>query len=179
MRTPALLAFAALLPAETSVADQFAELVDMARTAGPPSISAEATIYYLDPEGVLLKVEQGTNDWWCIAPSLALLGPKVPMCGDAVALDWFLAWIHHEEPTPGAMGFIYALGGGRDASVTDPFGSSPVGNRPWITTGPHMMVVNVPDEILAVHPVASSPDMSAPCVVWAETPFRHLRLPIE
>ncbi len=179
MRTPALIALAALLPAEPSVADSFAELVEMAKTAGPPSISAEATIYYLDAAGVLLKVEDGTNDWWCIAPSLALLGPKVPMCGDAVALDWLLAWINHEEPTPGAMGFIYALAGGRDASLVDPFRPAPAGNRPWVTTGPHLMVVNVPDEVLAVYPVASSPDLSVPCVVWTETPFVHLRIPVE
>lgn len=166
------------LPA-CALAESFREQRVMAATAAPASIADGATYYYLDPEGVLLQIRAGTNGWWCIAPSLAPGGPSVPLCGDAVALDWLRAWIERREPTPGAPGIIYALAGGRDASAVNPFKAAPDGNRPWIVTGPMLMIVNPPEAELALHPASERPDTSAPYVMWPDTPFAHLRLPVE
>jgi hypothetical protein len=160
-------------------ADSFGDLKEIAATAAPASIADRATYYYLDPEGVFMQLSEGTNGLWCIAPSLALRGPRVPMCGDAVALEWLRAWIDGREPTPGAPGIIYALAGGRDASAVNPLKAEPDGNLPWIETGPMMMIVNPPDAELALYPATEHPDTSMPYVMWSETPFAHLRLPVE
>lgn len=177
---PTALAAAAVLTSPAlSHADSFRELKELAATAAPPSISTMAAYYYLDPDGVLMTLRAGTNGWWCIAPSLARRGPMVPMCGNAVGLDWLKAWIDGREPTPGAPGFIYALAGGRDASALDPFKAEPDGNLPWLETGPMVMIVNPSDAELTLYPATAYPDTSAPYVMWPDTPFSHLRLPVE
>lgn len=177
LATLALLASQALAPA--ALAESFGWTIRTAETAAPPAISAEATVYYMDPLGVVLQVRRGTNGWWCMAPSQADLGPRVPLCGDAVALDWLRSWLGQDSPTPGASGVIYALAGGRDASAVNPFRAEPVGTHPWLVTGPHVMIVNPPAEVMALYPARAEPDTSAPYVMWPETPFAHLRLPVE
>ena len=168
-----------LAPASPSRADSFGTMIEIAATAAPASVTEGATYYYLDPTGVLMQIQAGTNGWWCISPSLAWRGPKVPMCGDRVAFDWLRAWIDGAEPTPGAQGIIYALAGGHDASAVNPLKAAPDGDLPWLVTGPMMMIVNLPEAESALYPAMEHPDTSAPYVMWPDTPFAHLRLPVE
>ncbi len=168
-----------LVPASPSRADSFGTLIELAATAAPASVTDGATYYYVDPTGVFMQIQAGTNGWWCISPSLAWRGTRVPMCGDAVSLDWLKAWIDGAEPTPGAQGIIYALAGGHDASAVNPLKPAPDGNVPWLVTGPMMMIVNPPEAELALYPATEHPNTSAPYVMWPETPFAHLRVPVE
>ena len=62
-------------------------------------------------------------------------GPD-PMCFDANAGKWVNAWVHHQPPPAGAVGLMYMLEGGTDASNTDPYATKPTAENNWITTGP-------------------------------------------
>ena len=46
-------------------------------------------------------------------------GPD-PMCLDANAMEWAKAWMGHQTPPAGKVGFMYMLAGGTDASNMDP-----------------------------------------------------------
>ena len=101
-----------------------AALIASAETAAPKAVSAGATIYAAGEDGQMRIVRDGTNGWWCMPDSPATPGPD-PMCGDANAMEWAMAWIGHKEPPAGKVGFIYMLAGGTDASNTDPFATGP------------------------------------------------------
>jgi len=65
-------------------------------------------------------------------------GPD-PMCMDAAAMAWAHAWISHEMPPKGKIGFMYMLKGGTDASNTDPYATQPTTSNNWLQTGPHVI----------------------------------------
>ena len=77
----------------------------------------------------------------------------------------------------GAVGVMYMLEGGTDASNTDPYATKPTADNDWVKTGPHVMIVGS-KEILAGHPSGGKPDTSVPYVMWAGTPYAHLMVPM-
>src|SRR5919112_1163859 len=99
-------------------------------------------------------------------------GPD-PMCFDQNAANWVQAWVGHKPPPANAVGLMYMLEGGTDASNTDPYAKQPTADNDWVKTGPHIMVVGSKD-ILAGHPAGAKPDTAAPYVMWAGTPYAHL-----
>ncbi|HEX9858989.1 MAG TPA: hypothetical protein VGA75_11595, partial [Paracoccaceae bacterium] len=101
-----------------------------------------------------------------------------PMCGDANSMEWAKAWLGKTEPPAGKVGFMYMLVGGADGSNTDPYATEPTEGNNWITTGPHVMVVNFGD-MMAGYPEEPTPDTSQPYVMWAGTPYAHLMIPVE
>ena len=64
------------------------------------------------------------------ADSPATPGPD-PMCMDANAAKWAMAWIGKQPPPANTVGVMYMLEGGTDASNTDPYATA----RPPTTTG--------------------------------------------
>ncbi|HUR43601.1 MAG TPA: hypothetical protein VMZ01_05810 [Aestuariivirga sp.] len=88
-------------------------------------------------------LREGKNGWWCMPDNPATPGPD-PMCSDANAMEWAMAWIGKTEPPKGKLGFIYMLAGGTDASNTDPYATAPTADNNWVETGPHVMVLTPP-----------------------------------
>jgi hypothetical protein len=150
--------------------------VKSAESAAPASIAHNASIVTMDASGNATIVRKGTNDWTCIPDSPATPGPD-PMCADANAMKWADAWIHHKPAPAGAVGVMYMLEGGTDASNTDPYATKPTAENDWVKTGPHLMIVGS-KEVLAGYPSGAKPDTSAPYVMWAGTPYAHLMIPI-
>ena len=111
-----------------------------------------------------------------MADSPATPGPD-PMCGDANAMEWAMAWMSKTTPPAGKIGFIYMLAGGTDASNTDPYASAPADGNSWIKTGAHVMVLNAVD-MMAGYPKEADPDTTKPYVMWPGTPYAHLMIPI-
>jgi hypothetical protein len=103
-------------------------------------------------------------------------GPDA-MCLDANAMEWAGAWIAHKDPPANKMGFGYMLAGGSDASNTDPFATKPKDGDTWITTGPHVMVLNIGDHFAGYPTTAADP--SKPYVMFPGTPYAHLMLPVK
>ena len=147
-----------------------------AQSAAPASISANASIVKVAADGAMTELRKGTNGWTCMPDAPATPGPD-PMCFDASAGKWVDAWLHHKPPPQGAVGLMYMLEGGTDASNTDPYATKPTAENDWVKTGPHIMIVGS-KEILAGHPSGGKPDTTVPYVMWAGTPYAHLMVPI-
>ena len=124
--------------------------VQSAESAGPASIAHDASVVTVDDKGAMTVVRKGTNGWTCMPDAPNTPGPD-PMCFDANAGKWVDAWVHHKAPPAGAVGLMYMLEGGTDASNTDPYATKPTADNDWIKTGPHVMVVGSKD-ILSGHP---------------------------
>src|SRR5690242_21062768 len=156
---------------------QNTDAIASAESAAPASISSKATIVQMDAKGPMQVLRKGTNGWTCMPDSPATPGPD-PMCFDANAGKWAEAWVGHKPPPAGAVGVMYMLEGGTDASNVDPYAKQPTSANAWINTGPHIMVVGS-KEILAGYPSGATPDTSAPYVMWAGTPYAHLMIPVK
>jgi hypothetical protein len=181
MKTLVLLVTATAMPlaivARPALADDEAALIKSAESAAPAAIASNAAIYGVDDKGSMKTLREGKNGWWCMPDSPATPGPD-PMCGDANAMEWAMAWIGKTAPPKGKVGFMYMLAGGTDASNTDPYATSPTETNNWIKTGPHVMVMNAMD-MMAGYPTDANPDTSKPYVMWSGTPYAHLMLPVK
>jgi hypothetical protein len=147
-----------------------------AQSAAPSAISSKAAIVSFTDKGPMTTLRKGTNGWTCMPDAPDTPGPD-PMCFDANAGKWAEAWISHKPPPAGAVGVMYMLEGGTDASNVDPYAKKPTATNAWIKTGPHIMIVGS-KEVLAGYPSGATPDTAAPYVMWAGTPYAHLMVPV-
>ena len=168
---------AVTLPAAKLARAGDSELIKSAESAAPAAIAAGAAIYAVGADGKMKTLRKGTNGFWCMPDSPATPGPD-PMCGDANAMEWAMAWIGKKDPPKGKVGFMYMLAGGTDASNTDPYATAPAADNNWVKTGPHVMVMNAMD-MMAGYPAEAKPDTSKPYVMWAGTPYQHLMMPVK
>jgi hypothetical protein len=177
-----LLTVAALLAASSMVAIQVAaqddaEMIKSAEAAAPTALSSGAAIYVMDDKGAMRTLREGTNDYWCMPDGTVSPGID-PMCGDANAMEWLMAYAAKKEPPAGKVGFIYMLAGGSDSSNTDPYAMEPAPGDEWVSTPSHVMIVNAP-EMMQGYPQDAKPDTSKPYVMYANTPYAHLMLPVD
>ena len=149
--------------------------VASAAAAAPESIGSKATIVQAQADGSMKTLRAGSNGWTCMPDNPQTPGHD-PMCMNANGLKWAQAWMAHKDPPAGAVGLMYMLEGGSDASNTDPYGTRPNDGQ-WVETGPHVMVVGS-KEILSGYPSGAKPDTKAPYVMFAGTPYAHLMIPI-
>lgn len=159
-----------------SAAATASDPIASAMAAAPAAVSAKATIVASDAAGTMNTLRQGTNGFTCMPDNPVTPGPD-PMCMDANAMDWAMAWMKHEPPPKDTPGFMYMLAGGTDASNTDPFATKPTGGADWIRTGPHVMIVGS-EKALKGYPSGPTPDTTQPYVMWAGTPYAHLMIPV-
>lgn len=167
-------------PTENVAANQAVDHSDplaSAMSAAPTAVSSAATIVTMDAAGTMTTLREGSNGFTCMGDNPATPGPD-PMCMDANAMEWAMAWIGRTPPPTEKAGVMYMLAGGTDASNTDPYATGPSEGGEWIETGPHMMVVGS-QAVLTGYPGGDVPDTSAPYVMWAGTPYAHLMIPIE
>lgn len=169
-------------PSNTAESDRPAAVasndpVASAESAAPAAIAHDASIVTADASGKMTTVREGKNGWTCMPDAPDTPGPD-PMCMDPNAAKWAAAWIGHKPPPEGAVGVMYMLEGGTDASNTDPYAKQPTAENNWINTGPHVMVVGS-KEVLAGYPSGAKPNTAAPYVMWAGTPYAHLMVPVK
>jgi hypothetical protein len=155
-----------------------AQLIASAMKAAPASVAKGATIIAMGADGAMRTVRAGTNGFTCIPDNPETPGPD-PMCMDANALAWAQAYMGHQPPPTGKVGFMYMLAGGTDASNTDPYATQPTASNHWIKTGPHVMVVGADSSFYDAYPKDADPDTSVPYVMWAGTPYQHLMAPVK
>jgi hypothetical protein len=132
----------------------------------------------MNADGTMRTLRAGTNKFTCMPDNPATPGPD-PMCMDATSMDWVMAWVGHKSPQSGGLGLMYMLEGGTDASNTDPYAVSPNPGNHWIKTGPHLMVVGADPAFYAGYPASEEPDVGAPYVMWANTAYQHLMVPVK
>ncbi|WP_245435663.1 hypothetical protein [Microvirga calopogonii] len=153
------------------------EAIKSAMEAAPPAVAKNATVMVANEQGEMRTVRKGTNGFTCIPDDPNSPGPD-PMCMDANALDWVAALIGRKDPPPGKVGFMYMLRGGTDSSNTDPFATKPEPNNNWVETGSHVMIVGAKG-MMQGYPRDPKPDTSQPYVMYADTPYEHLMIPVQ
>lgn len=165
-------------PKKSAAAPTDAELIASAMKAAPMSIAKNATIVAMEAGGAMRTIRKGTNAFTCMPDNPTTPGPD-PMCLDANAMAWAGAWMGHQAPPAGKVGFMYMLAGGTDASNTDPYATKPAPNNHWVKTGPHIMIVGADASFYDTYPKSADPDTSAPYIMWAGTPYQHLMAPVK
>ena len=152
------------------------DIIKSAMSAAPEAIGKGATIINVGSDGKIRMVRQGTNQFTCMADNPNTPGPD-PMCADQNAMAWVEAWLNKKEPPKNKVGFMYMLAGGTDASNTDPYAQKPEANNNWVETGPHVMIVGAKG-LLDAYPRNAKPDTAVPYVMWPDTPYEHLMIPV-
>lgn len=152
------------------------DLVKSAMSAAPPAVAEHATVVTVSADGTMKVLRKGDNGFTCLPDNPNTPGPD-PMCADQNAMEWVKAWLDKKPPPANKVGFLYMLSGGTDASNTDPYAEKPEANNNWVETGPHVMVVGAKG-MMEGYPRRPKPDTSQPYVMWADTPYEHLMLPV-
>ena len=147
------------------------EYTALVMTAAPPAVAKNASIVEVGPTGTMRTLRTGTNGFTCMLPA-----PSAPMCADANAMAWGRALMSHAPP-PDGVGFVYMLAGDNGASNTDPWASAPAADNHWVKTGPHVMIVGSAVKGMG-YPSMPDPDATLPYVMWAQTPYAHLMIPV-
>jgi hypothetical protein len=160
------------MPAPTTDADK----MKSARAAAPEAVSSQATILDFNEKMEARTLQAGTNGWTCIPDNPTSPGAD-PMCADKNGMEWLSAWLTKKDPPKEKIGFAYMLMGGSDASNEDPHATSPSAGHQWVETGPHVMIFNVGNRIDGYPTTHDNP--KAPYVMWPNTPYAHLMIPVE
>jgi hypothetical protein len=150
--------------------------ITSAMSAAPEAVARDATIVAMDDMGGMRTLRTGTNGWTCF-PDVPNTPGADPMCVDKNGMDWAHAWMSKTPPPAGKMGFGYMLAGGSDASNTDPFATEPHAGTEWIETGPHVMIFNI-GSAFDGYPTTPG-DAKTPYVMWSNTPYVHLMIPVK
>jgi hypothetical protein len=153
------------------------EMIRSAMRAAPAKVGAGAAIVVANSDGSMRTLRPGTNGFTCMPDNPTTPGPD-PMCMDQSALQWANAWMGHKPPPAGKVGLMYMLSGGTDASNTDPYATKPDASNHWIKTGPHVMIVGADAAFYASYPRKADPDTASPYVMWPDTPYEHLMVPV-
>jgi hypothetical protein len=158
-----------LVGAGTAVAGDKEDMIASALSAGPASVTANATVK--DHEGNTLI--EGSNDFTCY-PEAPTMGPA---CNQGQWDELIGALMSKEDFTATQISFSYMLAGEGDApgtSNSDPYETDPNAVDDWIVEGPHMMII-VPREMLK----GLSHDPKDPVyVMWGDTPYAHIMVRI-
>jgi hypothetical protein len=162
----------ALVPLVCPAADDAtAARIAHAESAAPPSISKEAAV--MESDGTMLR--QGSNGWTCMPDTMP--GDGAPMCNDAVWMEMLGALGAKADYKATRIGISYMLQGDRGAGVSnsDPFHPDRKNAADYTEGGPHLMII-VPREML--EGMTSDPKSGGPYVMWKDTPYAHIMVPI-
>jgi hypothetical protein len=156
--------------------DAQAKIADAMR-AGPAAIAKDATIldYQQDAAGHFVVLRQGSNDWSCF-PDTPGTPSDDPMCLDPTWMQWMTALMANKAPETKTPGLAYMLQGGTDASNTDPAAVTPAAGQDWVTSPPHLMILQ-PGK-LDQRVFSTDPKSGGPWIMWAGTPYEHIMVPV-
>ena len=129
----------------------------------------------LRADGKMTTLREGANGWLCM-PDNPITPGRDPMCADKVAQDWLNAYMAKKSVEIKQIGIVYMLLGGTDASNTDPYATKPTSGNQWVKTPSHVMVLPPDPKMLESYP--SEPSVGTPYVMWRNTPYAHLMVPV-
>ncbi len=170
LKTFFALSFALLLPA-VAIADM--AQIKSAESAGPVSISQNATI----KDWNMKVLRKGTNEWTCL-PDNANTPGNDPWCVNKPWLNFLDALTNKKKPTYSSVGIAYMLVGDTAVNNNDPFDKEKNKGEDWVEgLGAHVMMLLPNKKQLKSFP--SSSKTGGPWVMWGDTPYAHLMLPID
>jgi hypothetical protein len=144
--------------------------IALAVKAAPASISRHATI--MDVDGTILR--RGTNGWICMPSSGP--GSTHPMCNDEVWMRALDAFSRKGDFHTDRIGISYMLAGDDLFNNADPFDTKRDPGEVWVQEGPHLMII-VPDRKM-LEGLSADPDNGGPYVMWKNTPYAHIMVPV-
>lgn len=148
-------------------------LIANALSAAPPAIAETATV--MNTKGDVLR--QGTGAYTCFPYEGK--GTEA-MCLDAEWMKWGKAWMQkNPDYKPASFGLAYMLAGDAPeggASNIDPFAAEKTPDNQWVVEGPHVMILT-PDPA-SLKDVSTDPDAGGPYVMWKDTPYAHIMMPV-
>jgi hypothetical protein len=148
-------------------------LIESALSAAPPAIAETATVMNMNGE----VLREGSGDYTCFPYEGK---GSAAMCLDAEWMVWADSWMNRKmDYKPARFGLAYMLAGDAPdggASNIDPFATERTDDNQWVVEGPHVMILT-PDQTLLAD-VASDPDAGVPYVMWKDTPFAHIMMPV-
>lgn len=150
------------------LADEKPHLIELARSAAPSMVSANATVIY---QGETLA--EGTNGWVCMPETLP--GDHSPHCSDGVWMALFKAVGEKAPFNSDSIGVSYMLGGDQGVSNSDPYHPDHGSAGDFIKEGSHLMII-VPKNLLAG--MTDDPHKGGPYVMWKDTPYAHIMVPV-
>jgi hypothetical protein len=94
-----------------------AEKINRALSAGPPSITGDATVGEIGGDGRMTILRQGTNGFTCMPGDPSGIGMPA-MCADKVAMQWNSDFEHHmPKPSTTVPGIEYCWPAPRSAAI--------------------------------------------------------------
>jgi hypothetical protein len=169
-RAFAPIAIAGLLSLGLAHAADNASMIASAESAGPPSVTSNATIKA--PDGTVLR--KGSSNYTCY-PQQDIIGP---MCNEPVWDRLIDAMLNKKSFNGGQFSVSYMLAGEGTAlgvSNSDPYASEPEKSKDWVKEGPHLMIV-VPDGAM-LDGLSTNPDNPV-YVMWKDTQYAHIMVRI-
>lgn len=166
-----LIAVPSLVRADQMGSMSDSEYIAKVSTAAPAAVVKSATIVEMQKGGGMRTLQTGTNGFTCL-----LVDANTPMCADKNAVAWMRALMTHAAP-PDGVGFVYMLAGDDGTSNTDPSATAQTASNHWVKTGPHVMIVG-PSVKTMGYPMTADPDPTKPYVMWPDTPYAHLMIPV-
>ena len=157
----------------TSTAMGQDDLIKSAMSAGPESISADATI--LDWE--MNVVREGTNEWTCL-PDRPDTEGEDPWCVAGPWMSFLQAYMTQTEPDYDEIGIAYMLQGDAPVSNSDPYATEPTGPEDWVTDVRAHLMLLVPDHSM-LKGIPTDHRNGGPWVMWPNTPYAHVMIPVE
>jgi hypothetical protein len=156
--------------AKKSAGASDAATIARAMSAGPPSVSKNATIMAVTADGKMNQLRAGTNGWMCMVDA-----DRTPMCLDKDWQAWADGWINKKDPQVKGIGLAYMLKGDTGASNTDPYAKKATADNQWVVSGPHVMVISPDTAQLDTLP--TDPWNGGPWVMWKGTKYAHIMMP--
>jgi hypothetical protein len=154
----------------TGLQESAAAKIRRALSAGPASITQDATVAEMDSDGRMKILRQGTNDFTCMPGDPTGIGMPA-MCADKVAMQWDSDFEHHKaKPSTTVPGIEYMLAGATQRSDSDPFDKT----SPPIPIGPHWMILWPFDPKTSGLPTTHKP--TGAYIMWAGTPWAHVHV---
>jgi hypothetical protein len=171
-------------PAATAAAGTTEWKIQTYSSAAPPAIAANATVldWNDSAKAPTTQLRKGSNGWTCLPLSPPPTGgyttaaQAAPMCGDSMAMAWGQGWMTKTKPKNTSIGLAYMLHGDVGASNTDPFAMEPTGQKDWVVTGPHVMML--PADPSRIAAITTDHRTGGPYQMWKGTPYAHIMMPV-
>lgn len=168
----ALIAVPTRIQAQAMGAMSDSDYIAKVMMAAPASVVKGATIVQINKDGSMRALQPGTNGFTCM-----IVDPAGDAgCADSNAMAWMKAIMTKAAP-PTSTGFMYMLAGDNGASNTDPYAMAQTAGNHWVKTGPHVMILG-PSVKTMGYPMTADADPTKPYVMWPDTPYAHLMIPV-
>lgn len=147
--------------------------IKSAESAGPKDLAQKATI--IDWDFKVLR--QGSNGWTCL-PDMPGSPGNDPWCVNKSWMNFLKAYLSKTKPSYDQVGVAYMLSGDTPVSNSDPFASKKTTDADWVTgLGAHLMILAPDTKALDSYP--NEWRNGGPWVMWRDTPYEHLMIPID